>query len=235
MRILVVAEIRLYRDGVAEALQALPDVQDVCTAANGALAVAAAQRSQCDVVLLDMAIESPIHTAVALVTARPDVRVIALGVREESADVVACAESGVSGYVSRDASLDDLVEAFRGAMRGEVPCSGKVAAGLVRHIAMHARSHRGPGGADQLTRRERDVLRLVEADMSNKEIARTLGIELSTVKNHVHRVLAKLGVSRRRDIAAALIHQDLDPILVQDRSPNGSVATPPRVSRDSVS
>ena len=79
----MVAEIRLYRDGVAAALRAMPDVQTVSTAANGALAVVAGERSQCDVVLLDMAIESGIDTAIALATARPEIRVIALGVRGE--------------------------------------------------------------------------------------------------------------------------------------------------------
>jgi two-component system, NarL family, nitrate/nitrite response regulator NarL len=202
MKILVVAEIRLYRDGIAEALRALPDVAEVFTAANGTLALAAARQSPCDVVLLDMATAAAIHTAVAVIAAHPDVRLLALGVREDGPDVVACAESGVSGYISRDASFDDLVAAIRAAMRGEASCSGKVAAGLIRHIAAHAREYRGTNGVDQLTRREYDVLRLIEADMSNKQIARALGIELSTVKNHVHSVLTKLGVSGRRDIAS---------------------------------
>ncbi|MHA0287618.1 LuxR C-terminal-related transcriptional regulator [Mycobacterium sp. C3-094] len=224
MRVLVVAEIRLYREGVAQGLRALPEVQHVATAANGALAVAAAQRSQCDVVLLDMAIDSGIQTAVALLTARPSVRVIALGVREEGPDVVACAETGVSGYVSRDASFDDLASAIRAAMRGEVSCSAKIAAGLIRHIALHARSHRVSGIGDTLTRREREVLLLIQADMSNKEIARTLGIELSTVKNHVHRLLTKLGVSGRRELALAAMRRDLDFNLTPDGSPDRSGA-----------
>jgi two-component system, NarL family, nitrate/nitrite response regulator NarL len=213
MRVLVVAAIRLYRDGVADALRALPDVEYATTAANGAAAVAAARRVDCNVVLLDMEIESSTQTAAALITARPDIRVVALGVQEDGPDVVACAEAGVSGYVSRDASFDDLAAALRSAVRGEAPCSGKIAAGLIRHIALHARSQRNASGADMLTRREREVLRLLETDMSNKEIARALDLQLSTVKNHVHNVLTKLGASGRRDISGVLVRLSEDPGL----------------------
>jgi DNA-binding NarL/FixJ family response regulator len=73
----------------------------------------------------------------------------------------------------------------------------KVAARLIRLIALHARAHRGPGKAGQLTRREHEVLRLIQADMSNKEIARTLGIELSTVKNRVHTTVEELSYEFR--------------------------------------
>lgn len=212
MRVLVVAEIRLYRDGVAEALSALPDVDYATTAANGAAAVATARRVDCDVVLLDMAIESSTQTAAALITARPGIRVVALGVLEDGPDVVACAEVGVSGYVSRDASFDDLARALRSSVRGEVSCSGKVAAGLIRHIALHARTRRKLDGTDQLTRREREVLHLLATDMSNKEIARALDLQLSTVKNHVHNVLTKLGASGRHELAAALAQLGHDPV-----------------------
>ena len=208
MRVLVVAEIRLYRDGVADALKALPDVDFVCTAANGALAVVAARRGECDVVLVDMAIRAAIQTVAALRAARPEIRVVALGTWENGPDVVACAEAGVCGYVSRDASFDDLAGALRAALHGEVACSGKVVADLVRHIAAHARP--SGGLCDQLTQREVEVLRLLETDMSNKEIARALDLQVSTVKNHVHSVLTKLGVPGRRDVAAALARRDLD-------------------------
>lgn len=212
MRVLVVAAIRLYRDGVADALRALPDVDYATTAASGASAVAAARRVDCNIVLLDMAIEGSTQTAAALITARPDIRVVALGVQEDGPDVVACAEAGVSGYISRDASFDDLAAALRAADRGEAPCSGKIAAGLIRHIALTARSHRNAVGTAVLTRREREVLRLLETDLSNKEIARALDLQLSTVKNHVHNVLTKLGAAGRRDIAGVLARLDADPV-----------------------
>ena len=212
MKVLVVTEIRLYRDGVASALLALPDVESAITAGTGAAAVTSARCAECDVVLLDMAMEDSARTARALTAARPGTRIVALGVKEDCPDVVAYAEAGVSGYVSREAGLEELGEALRATMRGEASCSGKVAAGLIRYISDQARLRHGGTVPLQLTRREREVLRLLETDMSNKQIARALDLQLSTVKNHVHNVLHKLGVSRRAEIPRAMTHLEVDPV-----------------------
>lgn len=200
MKVLVVTEIRLYRDGVAEALRRLHDVQIVVTAATGVTAVVSARRDECDVALLDMALRDSTHTVVSLLTARPSLKVVALGVPEEGPEVVACAEAGISGYISREASLSEVGDALRGALRGEAPVPGKVAAGLLRHIAFHARAQRTSAPGCLLTPREREVLQLVQSGMTNRQIARTLDLHLSTVKNHVHHVLSKLGADRRADL-----------------------------------
>ncbi|WP_187399516.1 response regulator transcription factor [Micromonospora sp. AP08] len=212
MNVLVVTEIRLYREGVAAALRVLPDVELAASAATSAAAVTSARRIDCDVVLLDMGMEDSTRTARALVAARPHIHVVALGVKEDGPEIVACAEAGVAGYVSREAGFDDLAEALRAAVRGEAPCSGKVAAGLIRHIAHQARLRQHGCTPIQLTRREREVLRLLETEMTNKEIARALDLRLSTVKNHVHNILTKLGASGRAEIPQALARLDLDPV-----------------------
>ncbi|MEP6816103.1 MAG: LuxR C-terminal-related transcriptional regulator [Marmoricola sp.] len=108
-------------------------------------------------------------------------------------------------------------ELLRSTMRGEAPCSGKVSAGLIRHIALQARS-RGSGKELQLTRRETDVLRLLESGLSNKEIGRALDISLSTVKNHVHNVLAKFGASGRAEVVGALAKRHDVELTAQTRS-----------------
>lgn len=203
MKVLVVTEIRLYREGVAEALRRQTDVVLAETAASGPGAVVAARRTECDVVLLDMALTDSTETVQALLTARPQLKVVALGVPEEGPELVAVAEAGVAGYVSREASIQDVVEALRGALRGEAPLSGKVAAGLLRHIVRQAQSRRVVEAPHQLTPREREVLCLLENGLTNKEIARALDLQLSTVKNHVHSVLAKYGATGRADVAAA--------------------------------
>lgn len=203
MKVLVVTEIRLYRDGVAEALRRLEEVEEAVTAATGASAVVSARRSECDVALVDMALPDSAEAVRALLTARPSMKVIALGVPEDGPEVVAVAEAGVHGYVSRDATLEELLEALQGALSGEAFCSGRVAAGLLRHIAEQARS-RGYGDVPvQLTPRERDVLRLLQAGMTNKEIGRALDLRLSTVKNHVHNVLTKHGVTGRGQVVTS--------------------------------
>jgi len=202
VKVLVVTEIRLYRDGVADALRRLPDVELVVTAADGAAAVVAARRAECDVVLVDMVLPDCTRTVRALLSARPTVKVVALGVPEDGPEVVAVAEAGIAGYVSREDTVDQVGEALRSVLRGEAACSGKVTAGLLAHIALQAKVRPTAAVAAPLTPRERDVLRLIENGMSNKEIARALDLQLSTVKNHVHNVLTKFGASGRAEVSA---------------------------------
>src|SRR4051794_41391792 len=103
VKVLVVTEIRLYRDGVAEVLRNLPDIGEAVTAASGSEAVLAAHDG-CDVVLMDMSLPRCAQTVEAVLAARPGVKVVALGVPDAGPEVVAFAEAGISGYVSRDAS-----------------------------------------------------------------------------------------------------------------------------------
>ena len=205
MRVLVVAEIRLYREGVALALSRLDDVRETTTAADAAAAVAAVRQTDCDVAIVDMSIHDSIAAARALLTARPSLKVVALGVFDDGPELITCAQAGISGYVSRDASLDDLAGALRCVLRGGAAVSARIAAGLIRHIASGGVSSAEGGGAlHPLTRRECEVLALVETGMTNKEIARALDLQLSTVKNHVHSLLAKSGASGRGAVAGAL-------------------------------
>jgi len=127
----------------------------------------------------------------------PVSKVFALGTPEDEAEVLACAEAGIAGYVTRDGSVDDVVVAIRTIARGEVYCSAKVASSLVRRVAERASSIPAAGGC--LTAREAQILKLLQQGLSNKLISRTLGIELPTVKNHVHNILTKLGIHRRAE------------------------------------
>jgi DNA-binding NarL/FixJ family response regulator len=96
--------------------------------------------------------------------------------------------------------MDDVLEAIQAAARGEVRCSPRVAGFLFRHIASLAKEQSpSPTPTSALTARESQILELLRQGMTNKMISRRLGIELPTVKNHVHSVLAKLGVHRRAE------------------------------------
>jgi DNA-binding NarL/FixJ family response regulator len=119
-------------------------------------------------------------------------------------EVLACAEAGVSAYVPSDASMNDLVAAIENLKRGELHCPPRVAASLFRHVASLANKVRHRSGAAALTRREREVLALIDAGLSNKEIAVRLHIETSTVKNHVHNLLEKVQATSRTQAAARL-------------------------------
>jgi two-component system nitrate/nitrite response regulator NarL len=200
-RIVIVGEIRLYRDGLAAALNSKEGVEVVGSLANQYEAYEAIPRLHPDVVLLDMATAGS-HQAVSRIRElAPDTRVVALGIADVERDVIGCAEAGIAGYVPREGTLDSLVDAIQSAVLGELQCSPQMAGTLLRRIAaLSARSDIAL--ADSLTSREREILRLIEEGRSNKDIARNLGIEVATVKNHVHNLLEKLHVHRRGEAAA---------------------------------
>jgi DNA-binding NarL/FixJ family response regulator len=201
-RVLIVAHIRLYREGLAEMLQAEERIDVVGTAAGADEAVDALRREDPDVVLLDMAIPDNVWLVRALVAAVPGTKVVALAVPDVEREVLACAEAGVAGYVTREGSVEDLVAAVESVARGEMLCSPRMAATLLQRVATLA-LERSPAGIEaRLTGRELQILDLIDQGLSNKEIARRLTIELSTVKNHVHNILEKLNVTRRGEAAA---------------------------------
>ncbi|HXU45339.1 MAG TPA: response regulator transcription factor [Thermoanaerobaculia bacterium] len=140
--------------------------------------------------------------------ALPDARAIVLGVESEDESVLDFIEAGAAGYVLRSATPADLLAAIRTAMAGEARCSPRVAAEAVARVAHLARQRppEPPQIGEPLTEREREVLVQIARGLGNKEIGRALAITVRTVKNHVHSVLAKLRVHRRRD-AVLLGHQ----------------------------
>ena len=133
----------------------------------------------------------------------PEAKMIVVGISDDDeSEIVACAEAGVSGYHLRAESLDDLLRLMSRVADGESLCSPKVSAILLRRLSTLA-SRRQPEVKELvLTAREIQILRLVESGLSNQEIADRLCIALHTVKNHVHSVLGKLGVSTRGEAAA---------------------------------
>jgi DNA-binding NarL/FixJ family response regulator len=133
----------------------------------------------------------------------PEAKMIVVGISDDDeSEIVACAEAGVSGYHLRAESLADLLSLMSRVAGGESLCSPKVSAILLRRLSTLA-SQRQPEVKELvLTTREIQILRLLESGLSNREIADRLYIALHTVKNHVHSVLTKLGVSTRGEAAA---------------------------------
>ena len=152
-------------------------------------------------VLLDMAMPESLETARAIVRTTPTLKIVALAVPEFERDVVACAQAGVSGYVPREGSLEDLLAVVWSVKRNELLCSPRMAATLFRRAAT-ATDEGFTIPTRDLTLRELQVVRLLDEGLSNKEIAVHLGIEIATVKNHVHNILHKLNVRRRGEAAA---------------------------------
>jgi two-component system, NarL family, nitrate/nitrite response regulator NarL len=160
-----------------------------------------------DVVILDVGLLECEGARVAghVRSLYPDAKLIVLGVREEESEILACFEQvRADAYSLENASLDELLNSLRAVMMGEVYCSPRATAFLVSRI-----SNRGAEatriGCDEkvssLTPREVEIVRLIDAGLNNKEIAKRLFIEVQTVKNHVHNILNKLKVHDRREAA----------------------------------
>ena len=202
--ILIVADIRLYREGLAQVLARQSSFRLTGTAGDAHGAIAQLRGQHPDMVLVDMAMSASVDVVRAIRESAPETKVVALSVGETEADVWACAEAGVTGYVGRDASLADLIATLESAVRGEALCSPRMAGSLLRRLAELAIAQPSGTPSTHLTRREQEILRLLDEGLANKEIARRLGIEVATVKNHVHNILDKLQVHRRAEAAAIM-------------------------------
>jgi DNA-binding NarL/FixJ family response regulator len=201
IRILIVSGIRLYREGLAQVLARVDSLTVVGQQADREATLACLPTIVPSVILLDMSTPDSHALAREMRASAPSIPVVALGIAESEAEVLACAEAGIAGYVTRDESVDELVETVNSVVQGELRCSARVAGSLVRRVAALA-AERDPALAEtRLTDREFEIVRLLEMRFSNKEIAVRLGIEVATVKNHVHNLLEKLNVHRRADAA----------------------------------
>jgi two-component system, NarL family, nitrate/nitrite response regulator NarL len=200
----VIAAVRLYREGLADALARAPRVGVVGMARSVPEAAAQLAAHKPDVILLSAPVDSAPPAVRRLRAIAPGARVIALAVREVDQEVVAWAEAGVDAFVTHDVSLRTLVDIVETAARGELLCTPRTAGALLRRVRARAQERSLDGPATSLTQREREIAELIVGGLSNKEIAMRLQIEVPTVKNHVHHILEKLGVTRRAQAAAHL-------------------------------
>ncbi|MGK8558171.1 LuxR C-terminal-related transcriptional regulator [Nocardia gipuzkoensis] len=220
----------LYREGLAAIMAEEWGAAAVRTAADLTSMRTAITRDLPDIILLNLASDDSRALLVAARTASPASRVVVLGVREQDRDgIIDCAELGVAGYHLRSEPLDQLLKLIVAVAAGETLCSPRVTAVLLARLSSAA--ERGATARVLgLSPREAQILRLVDLGLSNREIADRLCIEVHTVKNHIHNLLAKLGVRRRAD-AAAVLHgfdqpagqRGLTPTRTQSRVVPGSL------------
>jgi DNA-binding NarL/FixJ family response regulator len=191
IRLLVVDDHPVVRAGMVAMLSEEPDFEIVGEAGNGAEALALVPRVHPDVVLMDL--RMPVldgAEATSRLRAEPDApEVLVLTTYDTDADIVRAVEAGARGYLLKDAPPDVLADAIRRAARGETVLAPPVAARLAERL-------RAPA-APELTAREVEVLRLVATGLSNAEVGRELFIGEATVKTHLLRAFAKLGVTDR--------------------------------------
>lgn len=196
IRVLIVDDHAVVRQGLKMFLGLDKELDIVGEASNGAEAVQMAHRLKPDVVLMDllMPIMDGIAATGAIRRELPDTEVIALTSVLEDASVTGAVRAGAIGYLLKDTQADELRLAIKAAAAGQVQLSPQAAARLLREV-------RAPESPETLTERETEVLRLLAHGRSNKEIAHELTIGEKTVKSHVSNILAKLGVPSRTQAA----------------------------------
>ncbi len=212
LKILLVDDHVLFRNGVAAALASRPDFELVGEANDGVEAVALARESQPDIILMDIAMPrcDGLEATRLIKRERPDVRIIMLTVSDRDQDVYEAIKSGALGYLTKDLKAPVLLNTIDVVARGDVVCSGAIAARILQEFDEHREGPPEKGEAtDKLSAREIQVLELLARGQSNAEIARILGLSESTVKNHLRAILDKLHLRNRVQAAIYAVQQGL--------------------------
>ncbi|MFC4006386.1 response regulator [Nonomuraea purpurea] len=206
INVLVVDDHAVVRAGLRLLLETGSDMTAVGEAGDGAEAVRQAHALRPDVVLMDLHL--PVMDGVAaterIVAELPETKVLALSTFDLQEHVVAALRAGASGFLPKDASPEELMEGIRIVHRGEATVAPRLLLGLIGTFVRPARPRavEVPAALSELTPRERQVLELIARGLSNERIAAEVGLAVSTVKNRVSDLFAKLGV---RDRAQAVI------------------------------
>jgi len=215
--ILIAVAVRLYREGLAATLNSKQHFRVAGTVGTPLEAQAALRELQPDVVIVDVALDDSRSMIRALRAENDRSHIIAFAVREDVSTIIDYAAAGADGFVTASGSVADLVEAIERVAAGELLCSPRLAAQLLRRAA-HQTSAAEHIAGPVLTSREQQVFSLLKQGSSNKEIATTLNIAEATVKNHAHHLLEKLRVGTRGQ-AAAMGRRPLKAALEQPASP----------------
>lgn len=204
IRVLIVDDHDMLREGLATFLKAFPDMEMVGEAANGLEAIERSRELSPDVVLMDLVMpEMDGVTAIKAIHAeRPGTAIIALSSFGEERLVRSALESGALSYLLKNVSAESLAEAIRLACAGISSLSPEASTAVVR-------GHESPAPLDDLTPREREILRLLVDGRTNAEIAAHLGLSLYTVKNHVRNLLGKLGAGSRTEAVSLALQSGL--------------------------
>ncbi len=212
LRILLVDDHVLFRNGVAVALTTRPDFQMVGEANDGVEAVALARESQPDIVLMDIAMPrcNGLEATRLIKREKPNVRIIILTVSDHDEDLYEAIKSGAQGYLTKDLKAQVLLDTIDVVARGEVVFSGAVAARILQEFDEHREgTSEKDEMTDKLSAREIQVLELLAQGQSNSEIAGILGLSESTVKNHLRTILDKLHLRNRVQAAVYAVQQGL--------------------------
>ena len=206
IKILLIEDNRLLRDGIASMLKKQPDMQAVATVGNGENVLEMIEKYHPHIVLLDLGLRS--QNSIQLVkSARqnfPETKIIVMDLIPLQGDVLEFVQAGVSGFILKDANVNAFFKTIRSVYKGAKVLPPHLTGTLFSQIVDHAINGSSASVINQsvrMTKRERQVVELIADGFTNKEIAQKLHLSPYTVKSHVHNILEKLALNTRVQIA----------------------------------
>ena len=203
MKIVIVDDHILFREGLAAIIRSESDIEIVGQAGNVQEAVATVRALKPDMVLMDFGLPdgTGAEATQAILQEHPACKIVFLTMSEQDEDLFAAIRSGAKGYLLKNMRPSKLISSLRSVQQGESAISRSMTLRLMEELARTRETPRSPEPVT-LTRREIEVLRELASGFSNQEIAEHLFISENTVKYHVHSILEKLNLSDRRDASA---------------------------------
>jgi DNA-binding NarL/FixJ family response regulator len=196
MRVLLADDHTLVRAGIRALLQSLPDVEIVAEASDGREALERVLATQPDVALLDISMPSlnGLELAARLAVESPRTRLVILSMHGDPGHVAQALRAGVSGYLLKDAAVDELPVLLRAVSRGETYLSPAISRSVVDGFLQRSGTSPVATADDGLTPRQREILQLISEGKSSKEVAQLLDISLKTVESHRSQIMERLNI-----------------------------------------
>jgi DNA-binding NarL/FixJ family response regulator len=213
IRVLIVDDHALFRRGLQMVLEGETDIEVVGEAGDGHEAVARAEQTTPDVVLMDVRMprRSGIEATRAIKETQPSTKILMLTISDEEADLYEAIKAGASGYLLKEISIEEVANAVRSVHQGQSLISPSMASKLLAEFAamVKGRDERSQVPGPRLTDRELEVLKLVAQGLNNRDIGTRLFISENTVKNHVRNILEKLHLHSRMEAVVYAVRERL--------------------------
>src|SRR5690349_20133187 len=205
IRLLLIDDNRLLRDGITAMLKGHRDIKVVAASGNGENGILKIHKLKPNVILLDLGLrsQSSLHVVEIVKKEFPNAKVIVMDLAPAQGDVLQFVKAGASGFILKDATLDDFLATIRSVADGEKVLPPILSGSLFSQIIEHAVNggRKNLNKAIQMTKREREVISLISDGLSNKEIGHRLHIATYTIKSHVHNIMEKLALHTRLEVA----------------------------------
>jgi two-component system response regulator NreC len=202
IRVLLVDDHTIVREGLCALLELSPEIEIVGEAGNGNEALEIAGKHKIDIVLMDLSMPgmSGLEATLAMCKEFPGIKVIILTQYSDEEHVFSILEAGAHGFLNKSAASSELVSAIRSVYRGDSYLSPSATKHLIKNYQLEANIKKKRDPYEQLTGREKEVLRLLAEGHTNKEIAKMLVISPKTVDSHKTRLMAKLELRNRAEL-----------------------------------